>query len=369
MLTISYRRSSSVDSAERVNLMLWIGDRGIHNYLNTEASGILRQDEYKLPPRPQKPDLPAALELPEGYVPLDPYAEASNPLLSRKIKLPLPKGKDDPTYADALAALSRAAGVSIISEDFESYTVGLVLSRVPELAGLFGREITVGEVLKFARMNWRINKNGTVIAGASMDWADHHTNLVAENVINTLCEKLNGQGVAFDDLQPLSELTSAQCMEWINTNPKLKALRHCASSLTRGTLWSTYFALDPADRTAAKSANGLALGKLDRVWLAQMLKRRSQARQGLTVARDRSVRADSAKYDAVSTPYTLPDLTLMVSKLQLGEEHAYFITAEGEMDGEKIDMRDTLDAFPIYSDERRAALKAKASGSKPSAGR
>ena len=359
-LMVSFRQDV-MEGEKSLKIYLWIGGQGIHSYDSDSAYSVLRQDKYKLPTRPKMPAQPTTFELPAGYVRLDVSEGSSSPLLSRKVKLVPPKDKKDPTYAHALAALSKASDISIVCEDFESYTVGTVLSRVPELAGLFGRDITVGEVLRFAwRMDWRVNEGGTVIAGATTGWAVHHKNLVAEDVIQGLETRLNAAGVGLDDLQPLSELTRGQCQEWVYPSPKLRMLRSCASTLARGSLWRIYFGLSPADRADAKSASGLSLAKLDREWLARIFKLRSQARQGMVIANDRSLSAHSAADDACSDPNTLPDLILRVEKQQWQKKCGYIISVEGE----KIDMRDSLGPFPIYSEQREAELSKAASPGK-----
>jgi hypothetical protein len=137
--------------------------------------------------------------------------------------------------------------------------------------------------------------------------------------------------------------------------------------LTQGSLWQLYFALSPAERKTALSKDGISLARPDRQWLAETFRQRAKEQSGWRLSNDPSVTIRTAQDDAFSDPDTIPLLTLKVVKQDYPKygpgKHGYMLYVEGVKDGESVEFTDNLGAFPMYSAEREAELKKKASPS------
>lgn len=361
MLTVGYSYSRRIaDKSREIQIMALIGNLGCVSYDQDSVLRSLKQDQFKLGPRPEMPKPPAYREEGPDYTTLDPYKEEA-PILREKAKIERWKGKKSPTCADVLAGLSQATGISIIAEDFESQTLGTILSRLSEIKEFFGKETAVREVLQFGfGPQWRLSADGDVILGPDRNWPEHLRNMVPEGVIDGLLAKLDGTGVELDDLESLAKLPRKESREWFYGRVDMEGLQHSASMLRAGSIWQLYYALDKRGRAHARAKGGASLAFLDRQWLADFFRKRISEMSGWRLAGDPISSVHSPHADTFSNPDTIPSLVLRLTRVEWPKrgvgKHGYVLSVEGVQDGQKIEFREDLGPFPVYSAEREAEL-------------
>lgn len=281
-------------------------------------------------------------------------------ILSQKVKLDLPKDRDV-IYGDVMAALAKASGLTIVSDDFLSHLhrfclswkTGLPLpgetttttthvsadgvhtdtaSRTSRNASSGAnktyfsplgpnppKEMTVGEVLAMLAwpnhrgmlFDWFVNEKDNLIVGRSLsyDWLRNHQNMMPESLLVYLRNKANGEGVELDDLSKLSGYPSTQC--WINDSKDLYFL-NCWG----GWFWRLYERLSPQDKAKAKSDHGLALANYDTVWIADFVKAQSNSTNmvyGGTLESVRRAKAeDEQRLAAFNDPQVIHGMILRI---------------------------------------------------------
>jgi hypothetical protein len=227
----------------------------------------LRQLGYDLSPRPEAPEEPGDAPMNGSYSTIDLCAASDLPMMKVRVKLEAPKDKTmmkanvkleapkDKTqfhFADALCAISKAAGFNLVYEDFDGHRP-IIVSEDPEagitLCAAAGWDMNIA---------WSFDSKNNTLMGQAKEWIQRHRNLVPEKIITTLVAKLNGPGVGLDDLEPLADLTHDQRIEWIWTCQDLKPLENHTLSHSP---WKAYYSLTPEDKTRAKSDEGLVLGE------------------------------------------------------------------------------------------------------------
>lgn len=202
------------------------------------------------------------------------------PVLKTKITLETPKDKDHPTFADAVTAIAKASGFNIVCEDFASHQDE---KFIPAADKFYVKDTTLGEAIRSLdcyqpawlnnehgnyQTTWMINEQDKLIVGWASEWREHHYYLVPESLVSGLQDKMRGNGVQFDDIVPLVNLSMRQTGEWITHTKDIYTLNFWSSRpKDEICAWRLYAALSDSDKTIVKSEAGLPLAKFDPVWL------------------------------------------------------------------------------------------------------
>lgn len=285
------------------------GSAGAHSLgldLRFQVISCMTRDNIKDFAQPQEiyiPVPPRDPVLAEKYT-SEPSPSEGTPFLERKLKLEKPKDLDMPTIADALAALSKAADISIVCEDFESHK----LARSGD--SVFGREKTVSELLDAlgTYFNWFVDEENRLIVGTAQQWPDCRRDLVPESLLATLRARLEKGGVDLDDAVPLAMLTREQWSEWVAWSRDLSALSLISFESAKP-LWTFYASLSAEDKALAKSEPGLPLMKFDPVAMAEVLQAHNSA-----LARSVQDPSERALRELPADPALVPGLSFKVMK-------------------------------------------------------
>jgi len=368
------------------------------------------------------PDQKPPDHIAKDLVPLDikSGAKKSPDFMAEKVKLDLPKDRDV-SYAEAFAALAKAAGLSIVTEDYldhkhksylspsgqSTYLGGFgmqIPSNLPPFSpvGTISGEATVGDVLRAltldrygsGRFQWFCNEKTRLLVGRDRDWMQRHQNLMPESLLIYLRDKANGDGIELDDLSKLTSYTEGQQSEWIRVSKDLYFISGVPMGRSSSqTLWRFYEKLPAFDRAAAKSDAGLPLAKYEAAWVADFTNTgpASDPRLRMTYSDPEEQRKhdDEAKRqtEMLANPEAVRNLTLKIAKIPTRgtqihvtfsvrsdgssadstsppkalDGHTYYAVVQGDYAGERINIQfDPLyRAFPVYSPQREAELVAK----------
>lgn len=186
------------------------------------------------------------------------------PFLQRKVKIPQPQADITPTHSATLLAIAKAAGVSLICEDFESHKWDQPIS-LP-----YDKEITLADALKSFedRYTWLIDAQNRLVVGWSRLWPERHTNLMPQNLLNELANKLDITGVCIDDVTPLAHFTDDAMFEWLYQSSRLNILGGCGFGSRKP--WQFYDKLGRQDKRLAWSDSGLSLASFDPAYVMEM---------------------------------------------------------------------------------------------------
>jgi len=241
--------------------------------LTTHSSSGEGFDAYSfrdiLPAQPKYPT-PPDVECPTGFV--EPSIWSGQNGLP-KIKLKKPDGKQKPDFSDVIIAMSKASGYSIICADFVSQS----RYNQPYMDDYYEKEINLGQALNRASYSKLVlDENNKMLVCLDNNWCYNQSNLVPESFLNGLKEKLDGEGLEFDDAVAIFRLTEGQRYAWIYNSNLLR--NHWYGD---DRLWQLYDSLSPKDKALAKSEAGLPLSNLDQEYLKEMftdIARRDQRR-------------------------------------------------------------------------------------------
>jgi hypothetical protein len=354
-------------------------------------------------------------------VPIDlvPGSISKLAILTQKMKLDLPKDRDV-TYADVMAALAKASGLTIVSEDFVSHqqTWELAMSLktyFPDQSGkgsahvhfspvtpTQAENISVIDVLNklggwSGEFRWFINEKDRLLVGTTASWRYDHKDLMPESLLTYLRDKADGDGIELDDLSKLCRYTLSQYEKWIRKSRDLWFIGNVAhGSSISDIFWHFYDRLPSGDRALARSDAGLPLANYDTQWIADFVKTGVTADKSSSVTtvffgtnggieqylRSKKEQADqqaalftdpevirgvvlriTTKPAASWTTYKADSMASNTTSLPPGiDRHTYYPVLEGKSkNGQKITVQlDPLyDAFPIYSPKREAELAEK----------
>lgn len=314
--------------------------------------------------------------------------EPAPSILRQKVTLDLPKDKDV-TYAQALAALSKATGLNITVEDFldhkrrDDFTIvkspsgGVTVrttrssvsvnskgevtsakssdpswgadqqndkpfSPVSEL----GKDATVGDVLRalskvtygLPNFEWFYNENEKLLVARPPDWIKKHTNLMPESLLVELKKKADSTGIDLDDLCKLVPFNQSQILEWVAQSKDLGFTFMPMATPPSNVFWKVYEKLTPEDKATAKSDAGLPLAKFDTSWVADFIKSGINSDQTIRVftGTPDTMKNQSdlmAKRTALLTdPDVMRALTLRIVKERTGRIHGFgsgFVVTSG----------------------------------------
>ena len=337
-------------------------------------------------------------------------------ILSQKVKLDLPKDRDV-TYADVMAALAKASGLTIVSEDFLSHrqrvymaqsmgaslgdesSAGAKKTYLSPLGPNPLKEMTVGEVLAMLAwpnhrgmlLDWFVSDKNKLIVGRSTDWLRNHQYMMPESLLTYLRDKANGDGIELDDLSRLSGYTSSQRGNWVRESKDLYFVNYAVGDEF---FWRFYEKLTPPDKAQARSDEGLPLAKYDTVWIADFVKANANKVPTLygamTLEEQRRMKEEADRRVALFTdPEVIRGMVLTIktkpssfwttfkddsigaytSSIPEGiDRHTYDPVIEGKSkEGQKFSVQlDPLyNAFPIYSPKREAEMAEQREKAKP----
>lgn len=326
----------------------------------------LRSKGSDIPPRPKIPTPPGTEEMDAHYARL--ITQGGESILPAKVTLEALKDVKEPTYGHVLAALSKATGVAVVAEDFQSQK-SCEFSN-DNLGGIFGRELAMSEVFDRSQWEfydtWHVNKEDKIVLGCARDWVLRHNNLVPEKLINNLKAKLNSSGLELDDLEPLTTLTEPQYTEWIEICSGFESLQGNVSQLAGGSLWPIYYSLSSSDRSRAQAGESFSLAEFDPTWLVSVFQGRNKWMKGLmpavgAAASEERLAESKKRAEALTNAELFPCLSMRIRQKDYGRtgKHIWFLDVDGEKDGEKYHQEDHLGPFPIYSPSREAELQKK----------
>ena len=333
-----------------------------------------------------------------------PGRESKCALLQAKFDLEKPKNIKDPTFADLVRAVASASGCNIVTEDFTSHKnpeyqrLGYLFKKQTDLDTALVRMHVAGRNNR-KDYTWFLDERDALLVGWANDvttdsqrWRDHHRHILPQAYLDDLRAKLNGDGAELDDAVHVMCLLQGSVVEWMHNTRDFTCLLF---GLNTHPAWQLYDALEPADKLAAKSDAGLALGQFDTAWIAgffhaQKMREPNSCLVPMQYAADgRHVEIRRQKREeerrlvdrAMSDPKVIYTMVMRVEseaaklhwqpggslarppdKLKLT---SYDMVIYYKMDGEERTMKiaSPLLAFPAWSAEREAEM-IKAAGAK-----
>lgn len=280
-LVILRQEGRNADICLRPRLDRWGISEPIYDTTSGLVDALLTGGTLEASGLPKQPALPSTPK-PDFHDPELKPMSADMPILAEKVTLKRPRD-GSLTASDALVALSKAGGYTIICEDFLSHR----LSQ-PAVDDLFAKETTAGDVLKKlqstaevpapstadnyydkyalrsgtpnlrGRFNWYINEKQKQIVGRAADWPVQHRDLAPEETIAFLTNKLNTDGVDLDEYLLYAYTDPDQREQWMKDSRELSRISaRVLDHLTE--IWRFYASLKPEQKTQARSANGLRL--------------------------------------------------------------------------------------------------------------
>lgn len=245
-----------------------------------EDMGLLKDRAIGLPARPKGMCLPnRAYDLDNPtMIDLSKKEEMWDcPPFNTKVDLELPIDVKNIIFADLIRTVASATGCNIVVEDFVSH----MDARYQRLDRLYRKQTSIAEIFRGMLINgqvgysWFYNNDSNLIVGwadsVNTNWRQHHRNLISEEYLNYLRDKLDGLGVSFDDALLLLNLPQKASDTWIRCSNKLGCLGD-ACSFSDSSLWQLYGSLCPEDKLMAKSKDGLSLAKFDISWIADFFR-------------------------------------------------------------------------------------------------
>jgi len=327
-----------------------------------------------LPHQPIYPRPPIAWPKPQGMLPAF-IPNSPEPLLSQKIAVKMEDDSKTMYTADALMAISKASGMTVVCQDFQTHR------HVPGLKNDFPQELPLCQALmKALYTDWWLNPSTNSLVAWS-DWLGYRTNLLPARVVDNLVAKANGDGVDLDDLACLSNYSGEGVQDWLNT---LKGIPFYPFAVPANRqLWRFYDALSPAEKAQAKSAAGLELGTRD---LTQVVQGLRDADNGWDI-RFAPVDGQRSPYERLASKDVIPTLKIRIqtcwnsAAMQAFDDAAsgheaknlvpegvpagykmrrdYRLIIEGVDNGEKVSVDIATgynDSLPYFTPEREEAL-------------
>ena len=317
-----------------------------------------------LPPRPGR-DKPGPPTPESPGVKWEAIRRSTSPILDQGVKLDLQKIGAHPTYADVARELAGQCGYSIICEDFASH-------QTPEVQ--VKAQATVREMLQgISSCNWYVNEKDKVMLGWANDWRGHHVNLVPESLLTRLNDGLNADGLEIDDVAAVTALSHGQLGEWVFNKPDTMSLALGLISCSMP-FWQFYNDLRQEDKARARGEQGLVLGTLDQVWVADSFRKHWEDRMMKSTGSPEYDEQQKAIIAPMLDPKAASTMVLRVRREPLqgqvsGQKpalarHRYFMELQGLKEGKSFTTRidGPMVAFPVYSAKREAELIAAAKG-------
>ncbi|MCX6345398.1 MAG: hypothetical protein NT018_10070 [Armatimonadetes bacterium] len=279
------------------------------------------------------------LSLPkEPTYPKDPKMEPSNKDLKslwegedlqKKVTLKFEETKDKkPVYsAEALIALSKETGMSIVCEDFQTHR------EDNDLRSSFTSESTIVNALQRAlSVNWLADGKEKALVGYEYSWPTQHRNLMPERIIDNLTNKGNGDGIDLDDLASLSVFTSEAVSSWVNHKNFPNLQYYPFTQPENRQIWMFYDSLSASNKALAKSKDGIAIGNYDLKPILEWLKERARTDSAAMYQPD----SPEPSWKRLADPSVLPSLVL---RIEINEASSgLFLSAESSISDKRSEM-------------------------------
>ena len=206
------------------------------------------------------------------------------PFMRVEVDLVQPQNLETPKFSDIVRAVALAGECNIVTEDFTSHKTP-EYQDVRTLLRTFRTDTTISEALSALRFaasrrytgyTWFADEDDRLIVGWADDdqgfrtWQDHHRNLLPQEYLDGLKNKLRGSGLELDDVIQFTEIPKGSFDEWIEQSCDLSELS--GASVGDEPEWRLYNALQPGDKLLASSERGLPLWKFDIKWVADFFR-------------------------------------------------------------------------------------------------
>ncbi|MEN6521309.1 MAG: hypothetical protein ABFD46_09195 [Armatimonadota bacterium] len=303
----------------------------IYGPVTEEATSHLSETSYLenvipgLPPYPQAKYPTIRDDMKDlNMVPLFACAEESVwdcPFMQDKIDIVKPEHIKKPTFADIIEAAALASGCNIVTEDFTSHkssnyqNTGIILQLFKEKNSLTDTLSALKKDAELGNMayTWFADEKSRLIVGWACDaagvwnWRIHHVNLLPEDYLNGLKDKLDGSGLGLDDAIHCASLPKGAFYEWIFCSRDLSLSALTFIGAVDDPMWMLYDALQQEDKQQAMSSDGLPLAKFDTSWIAGFFRtyRLKQRVEGELPPLPNAKKADTT--EKLSETYSGPD--------------------------------------------------------------
>jgi len=315
--------------------------------VDTLSSLVRRAKNTGLPNPPEMPKLPDLEQ-----------SDFSNDFWKTKISLEAPKDKKPLTYADLAVAVAKAAGCTIVFEDYHSH------KHEANTESRFVKDTTLSAaLLGNCHIAWKLDPESKIIIGRDRDWIACQSRLIPESLLNRLQKLVDGSGALLDDVTPLANYDEQAQMEWITQSRSLGCLGMPFSGDDR-LLWAFYDSLTPQAKSQALSEAGLPLAGFNIEALSAMFAERNRARDSDYVNPDDPDYIAKRRYwEIPSDPSLIPGFVLRVRsneyEIQAGRKASYYnLEISGVREGGAFSV--TLSGpgmqFPVYSLKRTQEL-------------
>ena len=288
-------------------------------------------------------------------------------MLDQKVKIDLSKLKRPPTFADVAEQVAQQCGYAVICEDFPEWEDREALSKTEAIV------LHALQQVGAPHDAWYVNDQNKTILGWADSWRERHRNLVSESLLIRVREKMNGEGLDIDDVAEVMGLSLGQMGEWVARIPETESLCMGVGFISfQIPFWQFYNELAPAHKALAKSEQGLALGKLDPVWMTDFFNRK-RAEASVVLGGSGSPEFDEqvkAQYAAVLDTQIVTSVVMRVKrepkptsgpdqKASTLQRYGCIMELQGYRDGKSFTTRISgpMLPFPVYSAKREAELE------------
>lgn len=353
-------------------------------------TSLLEKNGFPVPPYPEsawKPISEDEMSYPGAVFLFKGDDKWNRPLLTAKFDLTKPEDVKEPTYADLMRALAKAADCNIVVEDFYSHVGSTDDSGSPVFpSDVFRQNTSLAETLK-SRPNgvpdvWFFSEADDLLIGCRYFWRESHWCLVPEALIDGLRTAYRTTGIELDAAVQTYCLPDRSSHYWIAAYKDLRFFRDSWYAIDP--MWKLYNALEPSDKKLAGSESGLSLAKFDPRWIASFAADQ-KLRQNLdTSAFDLVLTLEEARrssderflyleraltdptvvatmvirvHETPTTSRIRPDAVRLDVPAEI-KQRMYRMTVEYVLDGQKHTVKASgpVITFPILSPEREAEL-------------
>jgi len=232
---------------------------------------LANRDHSTLPKQPTYPSLPQ----------VDPLDGATQtweaPELNHKYTI-APEVTNGHCYGgDALIALSKASGLTIVCEDYES------VRKARDVSGSFGKEMSGQDALSrvMGSVRWMVCQGSKALIGTNYNWMQECRNLLPERLVDNLAAKADGDGIDIDDLTGLARFPPDAIWTWLTGETFQGNPFSVFGQPNVSSIWAFYDSLSPWEKDQTRSSAGLSLSKYDPKVVAGMLAARIKSLSAL----------------------------------------------------------------------------------------
>ncbi len=304
-------------------------------WLSLETIGTLTgfvDGHDDIPERPEPPGPPGPR-----------YTDWEAPVWQTKVITSVPGDGLDLTFGDALAKLSAASGMSIITTDFVSHQPGAMFGQMGK------SKVTLKDCLLPLTyyVVWSVDKESNLIFGVDRDWPLRQASLVPGMLVDAMDYKMNHDGLSIDDIAEYTRLSASQTKDW---RPSTRSWFQPQDI----PIWTLYSFLSEEDKAKAKSDAGLSLAGCDTAELAGLFKTWNRQTEALRPPCSTDSLLPTDPKVIASSSLAIRSKT---GKDPLGRRR-YWIQVFGEQNGRpfSVNVSGIVDYLPLYTRERTMQL-------------